>query len=38
MVEMLAEYVWKLAMDIEFCIKEKTKLGTWRIGLTMSVY
>ena len=33
MAEVLAEYVWKLAMDAEIQIIEKTKLGTWRIGL-----
>ena len=33
MAEVLAEYVWKLVMDVEFWIIEKTKLGTWRIGL-----
>ena len=33
MAEMLAEYIWKLTMDAEIPGIEKTKLGTWRIGL-----
>ena len=37
MAEVLAGYIWKLAMHVELWIIEKTKLGTWRIGLTMSI-